>query len=497
MSVALTTFCVVISLPVAEAKERDDCAPDGPMLRYLVLFDPGTARADAAEEVRAACGTTLVYYPEIAVAVVRSDDSELVELIGSDRTYSAQSESAQSETLRAGGDSRPKTPGNVLTRPGDEEEDVPTEDRSAEQWDMRMISAEAAHRVSEGSRHVLLGVLDSGIDPHHPELAAALDAVHSAGCVSGKPETDERAWAPTTSWHGTHVAGTIAAADDGKGVTGVAPGVRVASIKVVDDEGYIYPESAVCGLLWAARQHMAVTNNSYFVDPWLFTCEHSTGQHVVYEAMRRAAGYAESAGVLTIVAATNTGRDLSNADADAVSPDNATPETRHARRLGNDCAVLPAGLPGVVTVSAVGADGVKAGYSAYGLGAIDVTAPGGDRQYGLHGEEDCVLSTVPDGYARYCGTSMATPHVAGVAALLASTHPDASPAQRRDLLGEQARPVACPDDYDLYGSGMQDAFCGGYTGYNGFYGHGMVDALAAVSRRGSAPGGVEETGPLS
>jgi subtilisin family serine protease len=490
MSVALAAFCLVTSLPAADAEERGDCAPDGPTLPYLVLFDQGTSPADADAEVRAACGTTSVYYPEIAVAVVRSDDSRLVEKIGRDRAYSARS-----EALRGGG--------NELKRPGDmlapaDDKDVPSADRSAEQWDMRMISADAAHRVSEGSRDVLVGVLDSGIDPHQPDLTAALDQKDSAGCVSGKPLTGETEWEPTTSWHGTHVAGTIAAADDGKGITGVAPGVRVASVKVVDDEGYIYPEAAVCGLLWAARSHMTVTNNSYFVDPWLFTCEHSTGQHVVYEAMRRAAAYAESAGVLNVVAATNTGLDLSNIAADPVSPDNAALDVRRTRELAGDCVVLPAGLPGTVTVSAVGADGVKAGYSAYGLGAIDVTAPGGDLQSSRRGgEQECVLSTVPGGYTRYCGTSMATPHVTGVAALLASTHPGAAPAQLRELLGWQARPVTCPDDYDLSDIGVQDAFCGGYTGYNGFYGHGMVDALAAVSRRGHGPDTAEVTGPLS
>ena len=70
-------------------------------------------------------------------------------------------------------------------------------------------------------------------------------------------------------------------------------------------------------------------------------------------------------------------------------------------------------------------------------------------------------------------------------------------AVQADLLGAQARPVACPDDYDLSGTGVQDAFCAGYTGYNGFYGHGMVDALAAVSQRGHGPDTAEVTGPLS
>jgi subtilisin family serine protease len=131
----------------------------------------------------------------------------------------------------------------------------------------------------------------------------------------------------------------------------------------------------------------------------------------------------------------------------------------------------------VVTVSAVGADGVKASYSSYGLGAVDVTAPGGDPLQ--HGR--CVLSTVPGGYGSSCGTSMAAPHAAGVAALLASTHPGATPAELRSLLDDEADPVACPGDYDLNGTGAQDAYCTGDSTYNSFYGHGMVDALAAVA----------------
>jgi subtilisin family serine protease len=116
---------------------------------------------------------------------------------------------------------------------------------------------------------------------------------------------------------------------------------------------------------------------------------------------------------------------------------------------------------------------VKAGYSSYGLGVIDVTAPGGEAG-------ECVLSTVPGGYAPLCGTSMAAPHVTGVLALLASAAPDARPRQLRRTLEGQAMPMPCPADYDLTGDGTQDAYCAGYEGFNGFYGHGMVDALAAA-----------------
>ena len=76
------------------------------------------------------------------------------------------------------------------------------------------------------------------------DLATAVDPARSSGCSSGRLDQAPGACSPSTSVHGTHVAGTIAAADDGRGVTGVAPGIRLASVKVVDDDGFIYPEYA-------------------------------------------------------------------------------------------------------------------------------------------------------------------------------------------------------------------------------------------------------------
>ncbi|WP_130348203.1 S8 family serine peptidase [Herbihabitans rhizosphaerae] len=470
--------------PVADPAPdaRADCADTGDELRYLVVFDRGTTQQAAEAEIAQACGRTTVYYPQIAVAVVTSDAVAFADAIGRERAFSAEGE-AISRPDDGPGRRRiadETTPTHAPITSGAEA--VSEADRTDEQWNMRLIGAEKAHAVTEGSRDVVVGVLDSGIDPKHPDLAKALDPALSAGCLTGRPDPSPRAWEPTSSAHGTHVAGIIAAADDGKGVTGVAPGVRVASVKVVDDSGFIYPEYAVCGLMWAAAKGMTVTNNSYFVDPWLFTCDTGRREHVVYEAVRRAVDYASGAGVAHVAAATNSASDLTKPRAQNGKLDRGgVASSNQARQMDSSCDVLPAGLRGVTAVSAVGPNKLKAGYSAYGLGVVDVAAPGGERAEGADPEAGCVLSTVPNGYEYSCGTSMATPHATGVLALLASAKPHASPTQLARSLATQAESLPCPTDYDLNGSGTQDAYCSGYGPFNGFHGHGLVDALAAVN----------------
>ncbi|MEQ0560861.1 S8 family serine peptidase [Amycolatopsis sp. NEAU-NG30] len=445
------------------AAEEPACG-HGRALRYVVAVDRGTAEPAARRQITEACGATTVYYPQIAVAVATSGDPRFGELMGLDRAFSAQAERLAAQ--RATETARPQ-PARAVLPPTDPDR-VPTADLGARQWDMQMIHADRARALSGGSRDVVVGVLDSGIDPDHPDLSAALDRDDSAGCLTGAPDRSAAAWAPTTSVHGTHVAGIIAAADDGHGVTGVAPGVRVASVKVIDDRGYADPEAAVCGLMWAAARHMRLTNSSFFVNPWTLSCIRGNDRGVVHEVLARAVEYSTSAGTLNVAAATNEAVDL-------------TPSARSGSPgAGTGCEALPAALRDVVAVSAVGADRVKAGYSSYGLGVIDVTAPGGEQG-------DCVLSTVPGGYAPLCGTSMAAPHVTGVLALLASQAENAGPRQLRRTLDRQAMPMPCPADYDLTGDGLQDAYCAGYEGYNGFYGHGMVDALAAVAPRDGRP----------
>ena len=459
----VATLLMLAGLPSSAFARAPECASSGRLLRYVVLFDAGTPAQSARQAVHSACGTSTAYYPEIGVGVVTSAEPGFATRFGSARAYSAQAETvgipAQAELAN------PVMPSTAARLPAAAPQ--LSADRSGEQWDMNMIHAPQARSINPGRPEVLVGVLDSGVDATHPDLAPAVDPTRSAGCLTGKPDQFPAAWSPSTSMHGTHVAGIIAAADDGHGITGVAPGVRLASVKVVDDEGFIYPEYAVCGFMWAAQQHMRIANNSYSLDPWLLTCSNVPGQAVAYEAVQRAVEYATAHGVLSVAAAGNERTNLADPQQDVRSPNNA-PHPR-PRPVDAHCGVLPAELPGVVAVSAVGAQRVKSAYSSYGLGVIAVTAPGGDRaQRSREHSGGCVLSTVPGGYGYACGTSMAAPHVSGVAALLASVRSDAGPRELVRLLRQQADPLPTPDHQDDPAT---------------FYGAGLVDALRAVSAR--------------
>lgn len=449
----------------------------GPLLSYLVVTAPGHGAVSHAEHaVEAAGGTVWVSYGEIGVIVARSAvpdfaarlrHSHVVQMVGASRTAAIPTSADDPSSIQ------PAEP-SAATATG-------TDPLESQQWDMRMIRADEAHTVTLGSRDVVVGVLDSGIDANHPDLAGQVDPSLSVSCIDGgRPDTRPESWAPTTSGHGTHVAGTIAAAKNGVGIVGVAPGVRLASVKVVDDGGFIYGEYAVCGFVWAAHHHFTLTNNSYFVDPWLYNCPNDPDQRAISESVQRAVDFASRNGVLNVAAAGNENDDLANKTVDSTSPDDTTPVTR---TVTTDCVSVPAEVPGVVVVSAVGGERLKASYSSYGQGVVTVAAPGGDRfQNPGAGQPTGVLSTLPGGrWGTLSGTSMASPHAVGVLALIASTHPHAPPALLRTLLAHEADPLACPTVYDIDHDGTPDAVCTGAAGgMTGFYGNGLADAANAV-----------------
>ena len=464
--------------------------PDGVVSSYLLdarLATPGQTRL-VERAVAAAGGVVVQSWPEIGVVVAHSDVSTFrddvkaaagnaLAAVGASRTVpvteGTPADLGASWGRGASGykrDAKKDANGDL----GSEATEATTTDpREGEQWDLKMIKADQAHAITDGNRNVLVGVLDSGIDPDHPDLVANIDTADSVNCTdAGRPDTSPTGWYPTTSDHGTHVAGTIAAARNGVGIVGVAPNVRLASVKVVNDDGFIYPEYAVCGFVWAGLHHMDVTNNSYYVDPFEFYCEDQPDQYAAKEAVRRAVTWSTEQGVVHAAAAGNSAHDLANKSSfhDTTSPDDQPKAGWVDRTLNSGCQDIPTELDGVVTVASMQQFPANSGqsrlssFSNRGLGVIDVAAPGSS-----------ILSTIVanNGYGLKSGTSMASPHVAGVLALMKSAHPDWAPAKMISELRAQADDKPC-------GTTTAGDQCVGTDANNSYFGEGVVDALDAV-----------------
>src|SRR6184192_4976693 len=137
---------------------------------------------------------------------------------------------------------------------------------------MVQIHSPEARAINGGSPSVVVGDIDTGLDFAHPDLAPNVDFGNSVSCVGGTPNQAPAAWRDDNG-HGTHTAGTIAAAKNGIGIVGVAPNVKLAAIKSGDAAGFFFPETVVCAFWWAGTHHFNVTNNSYFADPYYFNCK--------------------------------------------------------------------------------------------------------------------------------------------------------------------------------------------------------------------------------
>jgi subtilisin family serine protease len=346
--------------------------------------------------------------------------------------------------------------------------EVPSSTPETDRPDMAQIGADRAWEKNPGAKTITVGVLDTGVDDQHPDLKANFDATKSASCAYGKVDTRPGAWRPVGE-HGTHVAGTIAAARNGTGMIGVAPGVKVSSVRVAEaDSQLFFPENTVCAFMFAADKGVSVTNNSYYTDPWLFLCPSDQDQDAIAEAVRRSVAYSDSKGVVNVAAAGNEDYNLAEKTDDDSSPNDSTPALR---TVTNDCLSLPTELPNVVVVASVDGSGAKSRFSNFGENKINVAAPG-----------ENVYSTVPGGgYQSMSGTSMAAPHVAGVAALLRSLNPKLTTAQVRGRLAQQANDLACPP-----GAAGE---CIGTQANNSYYGEGMVDAAEAVGAAAAQPNG--------
>lgn len=463
---------------------------DGPNLAYVVntRTDHRTI-ASVEKAITAAGGTVVIAYEKIGVIVVHSANPDFgkqiravrgVQSAGATRTAPLTAAGTTDEGAAQMLSAAEAAKVSRTAAAGEE----PLE---ADQWDLRAIGADKAARINPGSKSVTVAVIDVGVDDTHPDIAPNFSPSQSANCVGGKPDTTYGSWRPVDAdhYHGTHVAGEIAAARNGIGVAGVAPGVKVSGITVAEPDAsqLFYPESVVCAFVFAADHGVEITNNSYYVDPWLYNCLDDPDQRAIVDAVNRAQLYAQKKGTLNVAAAGNSNDDLdSNALEDASSPDDSTAVPRTVDP--HKCFDVPTQLPGVVTVASTGVTGAKSYFSSYGKGVIDVAAPGGDKYQipDTPSKNGRILSTMPNNqYGFLQGTSMATPHVAGVAALLKSKYPWASPAQLQALLKAEADNPGCPTaPYDGDGDGVVDATCVGGKHVNGFYGAGIVNALRAI-----------------
>jgi lantibiotic leader peptide-processing serine protease len=432
------------------------------------------------------------------------------------------------------------------------------------QWDMQMIHAttSGSYARQQASHAVRVGVLDTGIDASHPDIKPNFNAKLSRNFTVDDPsidgacntDPDQSCEDPSNvdeNGHGTHVASTIASPLNGIGIAGVAPKAELVDLRAGQDSGYFFLGPTLDALTFAGDHGIDVVNMSYYIDPWLYNCAanpkdspaEQREQRLVIAATQRAIDYARNHGVTTIAAEGNGHTDLGKPKTDDSSPDypvdaDGDPSDARLRTIDNSCKSMPTEADGVIGVTSVGPSKRKAYYSDYGLEQADVSAPGGDSRDTPDGSrkiENTILAAYPyevgihedrapsDGkpdidpatgepttpavikqggaYYQYIqGTSMASPHAVGVAALIVAEYGKRDkrgggvtmdPAQVERILKRTATDHACPPGGVQTYPGLPvppdttdyTARCEGSPQRNGFYGDGIVDALGAVSGR--------------
>ena len=160
------------------------------------------------------------------------------------------------------------------------------------------MSAADAAAVPVAHAPVTVGVIDTGIDDMHPDLAGRVDQTRSVSCAANGIASQAYGGWRDDYFHGTHVAGTIAAKHNGVGIDGIAPDATLVSIKAANSEQLIYPEYVTCGFMWAAEHGVDIVNNSYSMDPWMYWSPTDPEQAAGLEAASRSIAYAQGKGCL-------------------------------------------------------------------------------------------------------------------------------------------------------------------------------------------------------
>jgi len=276
----------------------------------------------------------------------------------------------------------------------------------AQQWALVRIGAPAAWAVTTGRPEVVIAVIDTGVDLRHPDLQTQLVTGQNVFAPTTPPQDDHG--------HGTAMAGIIGAAmNNGVGIAGVCPGCRMMPIKVLDASGVGTYADVIEGMIYAAEHGARVLNLSL-------------GGSVYSEGLLDVVDYVRAAGAVVVAAAGNSGT--------------ATP-------------MYPAAYPGVLGASAVDRDGNPWAYSNSGM-QVSLAAPGVD-----------ITATGLDGsYVSVTGTSPATAHVTGVAALIASRDPNMSGGRIEVAIMNAAEDLGPPGQDPLFGFGLVQAMGGVLAG---------------------------------
>ncbi len=547
-ALAAAAFAVTQSATADQSTQRD----------YVVVYKLRANAQDARSAIAAAGGRIVSENADIGVATVRSTDASFEDRAAQQSALEGaapeqpigqappESKTKREAIEKPGGD-RPGKPPKAPKAP--KQGKVTPDPLAGLQWDMQQIGATAdgSYKRQLGSHDVRVGIMDTGIDGSHPDIKPNFDSALSRNftvddpVVDGACDTDPDKSCQDPAdvdeyGHGTHVAGTIGAALNGVGIAGVAPKVDLVNLRAGQDSGYFFVGPVLDALTYAGDNGIDVVNMSFYIDPWLFNCASNPAdsaaeqreQRLIVSATQRALDYARGHGVTLIAAAGNEDTDLGFPTSDDTSPDYPDADTSpHHRDIDNSCLSMPGEGTGVIGVSATAPDKRKAYYSNYGLEQTDVSAPGGDAH--LTGVpvtvKDEVLSAYPESLARangqlnpdgspkvanvvrdcqngacayyqYAqGTSMASPHAVGVAALAVAQYGKRDrvhggltldPAQVEARLRTTATDTPCPMPNPFVYPGLPDhytATCEGTAARNGFYGDGIVNADAVTRGR--------------